>query len=617
MDGVVASIRTPLRGLTAEPPTHASELEEQLTLLCRQWVRVPLPIFALCLYISHLVWGLVPPALVVGWVVATVVPLSVRAWFVMRLRDDGRLARQTSRWARLLVAFAAVNGVLGGAAAPLFLGSLPLETQAMLVMVMCCWGAGAIATNGAYPPAYLAFTLPLFAQVAIGWLLFGERDAVYVVLLLAALFGMLVIFVRDGGRMLVQSIRLRHAYEQTLAQKEALIELLRSAADEASDARSKAEQANRSKSQFLASASHDLRQPLHSLSLLTGAMYEVAQDPYLREVAQQMDRSVQSLDRLFGALLDLSKLDAGAVVIEPQDFDLAEMFDRLSVEHRAKAREKGLAFHVECGSIWICADPILLERIIRNLLENAIRFTNAGSITIQAQSTGRDLALTVRDTGIGVPQSEQVRIFEEFFQLHNAGRDRTHGLGLGLSIVRRLVDMLGYRLHLESRPGYGSSFTVALPEALVERMTPVSGAKAPAEDPAEMAALRTSTVLVLEDDGEVRTAMALLLRRWGCEPVIAPSLEDALALLKNRALVPRMILSDLRLAGGASGVEAIADLRARFGTLPAAIITGEISGERIDALQASGLPVLQKPLQARTLGQLLCRLARQSPLRAA
>jgi signal transduction histidine kinase len=596
---------------------HAGELQEQLTLLCYMWVRAPLPILVVCLYISHLVWDMVPVPWILGWVAITLGPLSLRAWFAARLRKDGRIEREPRKWARILTAFAAGNGLLAGSAAPLFLGSMPAEAQAMMVMVMCCWGAGAIATNGAYPPAYHAFILPLFAQMAGGWMLYGGRDTVYVVVLLATLFVVLAIFGRDNGRVLVRSIRLRHAYEQALAQKEELIGLLRSTAEEAGDARKKAEQANRAKSQFLASASHDLRQPLHALSLLTGVMYDVAQDPYLREVAQQMDRSVQSLDRLFGALLDLSKLDAGAVHVEPEDFDVADMLHRLSAEYRANAREKGLDFHVHCEPMWIHADPILLERITRNLLENAIRFTGAGSITVRAQSTGRDVLVTVSDTGVGVPPAEQERIFEEFFQLHNAGRDRSHGLGLGLSIVRRLVDMLGYQLQLDSSPGRGSSFTVRLPGALIER-----NRVAPAVVPGggvddEMAALRDVPILVLEDDVEVRTAMALLLRRWGCEPLIAASPAHALSLVESRALLPQAILSDLRLADGASGVDAIEDLRARFGALPAAIITGEISAERLESLQASGLPVLQKPLQAPALGQLLCRLVRQGAPRPA
>ena len=617
MAGVVASPPAGLSGAAPEPPIHAGELQEQLTLLCYMWVRAPLPVIAVCLYVSHLVWDMVPVARTLGWVAITLGPLTLRAWYANRLRKDGRLAGEPRKWARLLTTFAAGNGLLAGSAAPLFLGAIPADAQAMLVMVMCCWGAGAIATNGAYPPAYHAFIFPLFAQMAAGWIVFGARDTAYIVLLLATLFVVLAIFGRDNGRVLVRSIRLRHAYEQALAQKEELIGLLRSTAVEAGDARKKAEQANRAKSQFLASASHDLRQPLHALSLLTGVMNDVARDPYLREVAQQMDRSVQSLDRLFGALLDLSKLDAGAVTVDPEEFDLADMLDRLSVEHRANAREKGLAFHLDCEPMWIRADPILLERITRNLLENAIRFTGAGSITVRAQSTGRDVLLTVSDTGVGVPPAEQERIFEEFFQLSNAGRDRSHGLGLGLSIVRRLVDMLGYQLQLESSPGRGSSFTIRLPGALLERSR-VAPALAPGgslDD--EMAALRDIPVLVLEDDVEVRTAMALLLRRWGCNPLIAASPAQALEMTQSRELVPQVILSDLRLADGASGVDAIEDLRARFGSLPAAIITGEISAERLESLQASGLPVLQKPLQAPALGHLLCRLVRQAAPRPA
>ncbi len=621
MNGVAASLRTSNRtsspGAPPEPPMHAGERQEQLELLSRQWVRVPLPILGLGLYIGYLVWDLVPHALVVGWGLLVLVPLVLRAWLVVRLRKGGHFAREPALWSRRLVMMAALSGVASGAAAPLFLGSLPLETQTMMVMVMCCWGAGAIATSGAYPPVYLAFACPLFTLVALGWLLYGGRDAVYVVLLLVALFGVLAIYARDSGRLLVRSIRLRHAYEQSLVQKEELIGLLRITAEEAGDARKKAEQANRSKSQFLASASHDLRQPLHALSLLTGVMFEVAPDPYLREVAQQMDRSVQSLDRLFGALLDLSKLDAGAVIVEPDDFNLMDMFERLAVEHRPKAREKGLELHADCPPMWIRADPILLERILRNLLENATRFTTAGSIGLRARASGRDVALTVSDTGIGISPADQERIFEEFLQLHNAGRDRSHGLGLGLSIVRRLVDMLGYRLQLESSPGAGSSFTITLPGALRDHAQTVLPEALGCGPGADMAVLRDVVVLVLEDDVEVRTAMSLLLRRWGCTPVIAASPTQAFSILEGGSQIPQVILSDLRLGNGVSGVDAIADLRARYGELPAAIITGEISPEGIEALQASGLPVLQKPLQAPALGQMLCRLVRQAAPRPA
>ena len=180
MAGVVASTPLNPQDSTPEPPMHAGELQEQLTLLCYMWVRAPLPILAVCIYLGHLVWDMVPVSLTLGWVAITLGPLTLRAWFSARLRNDGRLAREPRKWARVLTAFAAVNGLLAGSAAPLFLGAIPPESQAMLVMVMCCWGAGAIATNGAYPPAYHAFILPLFLQMALGWMLFGWRDTVYI-----------------------------------------------------------------------------------------------------------------------------------------------------------------------------------------------------------------------------------------------------------------------------------------------------------------------------------------------------------------------------------------------------------------------------------------------------
>jgi signal transduction histidine kinase/CheY-like chemotaxis protein len=581
---------------------------EQLALLCRQWLRLPVPILLLCVYIAYLCWEYVALPAVFGWAGLTLGILIVRSGMIVALRRGEQIARDPDVWALRLTVLAALSGIVSGSAAPLFFNALPADRQALLTMVMCCWGAGALASSSAYPRAYTAFAVPFFAQIAIVWVEPGVPAAWFIPILLAAFLAVMLIFVRDMGRVVVESIELRFANEELLAEKEQLIGLLRTEFDKAESARAKAEDASRSKSQFLASASHDLRQPLHALSLLTALLKEASADGHVREVGRHIDQSVQSLDRLFGALLDLSRLDAGVMRIDLRELDLAGLVEDLSIEYRPKAQEKSLAYEVECAQLWLRTDPMQLERILRNLLENAIRFTSAGHVRLCARRSGTDALITVSDTGSGIPKTEHHRVFEEFYQLHNSGRDRSKGLGLGLSIVKRLVDLLGYRIELQSVPGQGAAFTLTLPGAVIARPNTAEVQAAPVA--ADVAGLK---VLVVEDDAEARRAIDLTLQAWRCRPLLASCLEEAQAVLAADEHVD-VILSDLRLANGASGIDAISALRGQFGSMPAALVTGDIAEERLLELRASGLPVLHKPVKPEALRELLHRLARGNPM---
>jgi two-component system, sensor histidine kinase len=581
---------------------------EQLALLCQQWIRLPVPILLLCVYIAYLSWDYVALPVVLGWAALTIGILMVRSVMIIALRRGPQLARDPELWARRFTGLAALSGIVSGSAALLFFDALPADRQALLTMVMCCWGAGALASSSTYPRAYAVFAVPFFAQIAVAWLQAEAEGSWFIALLLAAFLAVMLIFVRDMGRVAVQSIELRFANEELLAQKEELIGLMRAEFQRAEEARASAEQASRSKSQFLAAASHDLRQPLHALSLFTALLNDVTEDPKVREVGRSIDRSVQSLERLFNALLDLSKLDAGVVTPELRACDLCELLERLSLEYRPKAAEKHLQFSVQCGALWVRTDPILLERILRNLLENALRFTRVGAIRMEAERRGGDISLVVSDTGIGIPPSEQTRIFEEFYQLHNPGRERSEGLGLGLSIVRRLVDLLRYRIAVRSTPGNGTSFELELPNAALDGASIETPAAEAQDGGSALAGLR---VLVLDDDIEVRAAMASMLENWGCEALVAASVDEAHRLAA--ATPPAVVLSDLRLAAGASGIDAISALRAEIGPVAAALITGDTAAEKLVEVRSTGLRVLHKPVQVRELRRLLVSLARVGP----
>jgi signal transduction histidine kinase len=582
---------------------------EQLALMCRQWQRVPVPVLAIATVITYLTWDHAPRWLAFAWSAVTVAAVVARMYLCRAVLKEGLAAAQPERWSRLLTVFAGANGVVSGAAAPLFLPVLPPIEQALVTMLMGCWGAGAVAANGSYPPAYYAFAWPLFAQLAAAWLFSGQDAYVWVLPILLMFVALLSAFVREHGEMVREGIELRFANERLLETKEQLIGLLRAAYDKAEAARHNAEQASRAKSQFLAAASHDLRQPLHALSLLTALLTDLGENSRVREVGRHIGQSVQSLERLFNALLDLSRLDAGALKPEPREFDFEDLARRISIEYRAKAGDKALRYEFDCEPMWLRADPILLERILRNLLENAVRFTDAGRVALRARRAGRDAILTVTDTGSGIPVAEQMRVFEEFYQLHNPGRDRSKGLGLGLSIVKRIVDLLGCRIELASTPGQGTTFTLLLPDALIEAPQ-AAGREAAAAPGADVAGLR---VLVIEDDSEVRLAIGLTLRSWGCLPIIAASLDEARALLARGGGRADVLLSDLRLSSGVDGIAAILAMQAEFGPMPAAVLTGDISAESLRELQAAALTVLHKPVRPEALRELLNRLARGMP----
>ena len=587
----------------AKPPVtqvHADAaddrvLAQQLTLLCRHWLRVPVPVFAVCAVVVYLAWDYKGHALLLGWAALTVAAVIARMQLCRGVLKAERAVQNPARLARALTGMAALNGLLSGAAGPLLLPGMPPAEQALITMVLGCWGAGAVAANGSFPRAYYGFAWPFFLQLGFAWVLSGDDAAVWVIGLLALFVVVLSAFVRDNGRMVLEAIQLRYANEELLAKAEA--------------ARRKAEQASRSKTDFLASASHDLRQPVHALKLLTALLSERASASERdRELGLHIVEAVDSLDRLFAALLDLSRLDAGALTTEPRRIDLAELVRPMVIEYRATAHAKGLEFEAQTESLWVHADPILVERIVRNLLENAIRFTERGRVRIGCRRAGRDILVAVQDTGCGIPEAEQSRVFEEFYQLGNRNRDRSKGLGLGLSIVKRLSDLMGYRIALESQPGRGSTFTLTMCDALLE--DPLGEPHAAKPRPAaDVSGLR---VLVIEDDAQARQAMLVTLRHWGCDAVLAGSLAEAQAALRGRPRVD-VVLSDLRLDNHADGIAAVDALRAEFGPLPAALITGDVAVERRADIRSASVPLLQKPVDPAVLRMLLYQLARGTP----
>ncbi len=373
-----------------------------------------------------------------------------------------------------------------------------------------------------------------------------------------------------------------------------------------------AERANGAKTHFLAAASHDLRQPVQSLVLLTSALAMRLGDHPAASLVGRIETSMDALCRLLDAILDVSKLDAGTVSPNVQPVALGAIFERLDAEYRLRAAEKGIGFRTVPNSLSLRADAALLERIIRNLVENALRYTDSGRILLGCRRQAGGVRIQVYDTGIGIPPEHLERIFHEFYQVSNHARDRGKGLGLGLAIVDRLARLLGYRVRVASWPGKGSCFTLEIGKSALPFST--DGAAAPAE--ADSPESGGGTALVIDDDPLVREGMTLLIEDFGWRVLAADGAPAALTALAGSERSPDLVIADYRLEAGATGLDAIRAVKAAMPPdrpLLCVVLTGDTAPERIADAQASGYRILHKPITARDVAQLLSEASAPAP----
>jgi signal transduction histidine kinase/CheY-like chemotaxis protein len=364
-------------------------------------------------------------------------------------------------------------------------------------------------------------------------------------------------------------------------------------------------EANRAKSRFLAAASHDLRQPLHALNLLVAQLHSEAAPAQRERVIRRIDGAVASINGLFDGLLDISRLDAGVVNANVTAFPIQGVLDRMDAAFLADAEARGLALRIRPSAAWVRSDAILLERIVGNLVGNALRYTREGGVVVGCRRRGDRLRIEVRDTGIGIPPDKHDAVFAEFYQLAPGGHLSGGGLGLGLAIVARLCALLGHEIGLTSQPGRGSCFAVTLPLAAPEPERPAEPAPISHDN-----ALAGRRVLMIDNDEGVLDSSTGLLESWGCEVVAAHSLDEAIARLAGTP--PDLMIADVHLDDGEDGLAAIAALRARFGrTFPAVVITGDVAQATRERVAAAGLHLLDKPVAPMRLRTLLTRLAQQ------
>ncbi|MET0520034.1 MAG: hybrid sensor histidine kinase/response regulator [Burkholderiaceae bacterium] len=568
-----------------------------MQLLARQGRRVPYPVGLSAVVIAVMAGDTVPLLFSAGWVLLVFAVLGLRWWLLGSLpRRRDLPVRRRIQWAVMLSGLNGLVFSLSLCFAP-FLSDYERMVQTILLQGLC---AGSVATTAGYRPVLMAFLVPLTLSNSLAWVIGGaERQTTWIEWVLAALIlgfaAILSGLARDAYRVFADSVLIRQQQVKSNQQLRLALQ--------------QAESAMQAKTRFLASASHDLRQPMHTLSLFGAALMMRPLDEATASIGRSMNQALQSLASQMDALLDISKLDAQVVPVSNQVFNLSQWLAQLCRELQPAAQRKGLSLSLDCpDGVYVETDPLLLERVLRNLIDNAIKYTDRGTVQVSVREQPEDEVWRVRvqDSGRGIAAAEQARIFEEFYQIGNPERDRAKGLGLGLSIVSRLVDLLDLHLSLESQPGVGTSFSLNITAASGQQVQ-----AAPAG--AGKVSLPQLQVLVLDDEEPVRQAMTALLSGHGCEVTATASTREAMVKCLLRR--PDIVLADLRLRGGDDGISAVRSLRGALPGLPAVLISGDTAPERLREAHAAGLVLLHKPvLEEQLLAAIQAALAERGSI---
>lgn len=519
-----------------------------------------------------------PETSALAWSICIVLCAFLHIGLCVTYRRAAPIDSHWRRWINLFTVMAFIEGVAWGAGAMILTASADSMQTLIILIAWAGVASGGAAVFGAYLPTYLAFLFPeMLPHVYLA--LHNQYQHLGLLVGLEIMFLILMpLIALQMNQQLITSMRLR--FDNL---------------DLAEDLRKQkivAERASLAKSQLLAAASHDLRQPVHAIGLFVGALSKRTMDAGSRRLLEQIDKSVMALDDLFAGILDISKLDAGVVQAHLETFALAHVLERLVRDYDEEARAKSISVRLRPTAFYVESDPVLLERVLRNILSNAVRYTDRGGVLIGCRLCGDKVNIEIWDTGRGIPEGGRDLIFNEFYQIENPERDRSKGVGLGLAIVRRTVDLLGANLTLRSVHGRGTMFRVGVQLA-------IEGKEQDAVTEHADPQLQGKLICVVDDDLAVREAMQSLLVAWGHDVKIAGSGTEMIAHLLDHGRRPDLLICDYRLPGVDTGVAVIQSLHRYYNTaIPAIVITGDTAPDRIAEAQASGFVLLHKPLSS-------------------
>lgn len=527
-----------------------------------------------------------------GWFAANALVTLTRAVLVVKYRRASRQMASLRRWERSIRWCTALAGALWGLPYAYWLFHAPFEHQMFLIIGLLTLGTGAIYAYCIHLPLLYAFEVPYFVPSFVALSLLPGTIAH--ALALAGVLYLVVTFAFAHRMYRTQLDSLRIRFENT--------DLLQRLAIE----KEVAERSNLAKSQFLASASHDLRQPVHALSLYVGVLREQQLNAKSRQLVDHIGRATAAMGSLFDGLLNISRLDAGVIKPRRRHFPIGSLLEQIQREYAPQAAARRLIVRLRCTSAPVVhSDPVLLDRILRNLVDNAIRHTRQGGALIACRQRGTNLRVEVWDTGAGIAPEEHESIFLEFRQLSNPERDRNKGLGLGLAIVRRTADLLGHPLELRSRPGRGSVFAITLPVGETTASAPLS---LPAGTDTQRS--QGQLIFIVEDDTDNLHGLRLLLETWGYRVMVGSNGDEILLATASFAEKPALILCDFRLREHETGIEVIDRLHEEYAddTIPALLISGDTDPSRLIEASARAWPLLHKPVDSVYLRSVITQL---------
>ena len=595
-------------GAAATPVPAAAELPLDGYLLLRDHVRstfafnrTSLAGHGLGALIVEIIFAPVAPSgLLFGWGLLFAIVWMARAVMAWRFeRNEPTDAAALEKRLRLWQLGVLASGALWGAAAWLFWPWGDGLHQLALVLVAYTFCVASVTILAPHFPLFVVFVLSIFVPAIARVALQGSPLGLKVAAMMVVAMGMTLLLGRTY----------RDSFERAMALKlrtEALAVQLGKEKAVADAARLEAEIANRAKTQFFTAASHDLRQPLHAMGLFAEALRAKSHDPEVAKLVNSINESVDALEGLFSELLDITRIDSGGVEVNPEHFEMGEIFRKIRLHFEPAAFEKGLGLNIRGGRHVALADPLLVERIVRNLVSNAIRYTTDGTVLVSCRKRGGGLLVQVWDTGPGIREEERQRVFEEFYQVPGqqaVAAEQKKGLGLGLAIVKRLAALMAAPVRLASTPGRGSVFTLELPLGKAPR---VEARMLPGKGPVGIT-LDGRLIVIVEDEPAVREGLQVLLAGWGAGIVSLESMAAvrAWAAASDPEVVrPSLIIADYRLEHGETGVFAIRAIRERFGQeVPAIVVTGSsMTGHDKEALEQNFhlliKPVLPNKLRA-------------------
>jgi signal transduction histidine kinase len=563
----------------AAPHRNPLVMAEQIRALYTQLPKSTAGMIAGGLVVIGAMWGQVSVVILLSWFAAILLNQSWRLALYAGYRRAPPAAGEEARWGRLWAVGAGLSGLIWGSAGVLMFVPAAPDYQAFLIVALFAVTTGALTLIAVHAPSFYAFVLPTLLPVIVRTAL--ESTSVHLFTAAACFLVLITLlaFGRNLNRLLIESLHTRFENIELIAELKAQQQIV--------------EAATRAKTQFFAAANHDLRQPLHAMGLFASALAAKPRDPEVDKLVASINASVHALEALFNELLDISKIDSGVIKPELRNIDMQTVLARVGEEFRVEAAAKGLRFTIESRDCTVRSDAVLLERILRNLVSNAIRYTAAGTVGVSVESSDSIARIAVYDSGIGIAPEHQQRIFEEFFQLGNPGRTSRKGLGLGLSIVKRLCDLLGLPIRIDSKPGTGSTFTVEVPLATA-KATLVAPSPPALPPPVDFAG---KLIVVIDDEIAIVEGMQALLSALGAEVLGSTTGTDVILAIHSAGRMPDVIIADYRLGGGTDGIQLITQLRRELDPeIPAILVSGTMSPDLQVTANQARVEFLLKPV---------------------